>query len=323
MTLKSKSLLRLLALVLLAGAAGCTATPQQKAFKSPEAAVDSLVDALRRHDRDRLKQVVGDAGVDLLGSGDKVADESDLSRFLSFYDEKHSLQGEANGATTLLVGTDDWPFPVPIVKAKGGFVFDVEAGKDEILNRRVGRNELSAQQVCLAIADAQREYVRLRPMGGDLPEYARKIVSDPGTKNGLYWTTGEGEEPSPLGELAAAAAEHGYGKSDRSDELQPRPYYGYRYRLLTRQGPHAPGGAIDYVVNGKLVGGFAVVAYPAKYGNSGIMTFITNHDGVVYQRDLGPETQHVAEGMTAFDPGPDWTKSADGSRTEIEAAPGG
>jgi hypothetical protein len=322
MTPHSTFSFRFLVPFLLFGAIGCAATPQQKAFKSPQAAVDSLVDALRRQDRDRLKQVLGDAGVDLLASGDNVADKSDLSRFLAFYDTKHQLQDEADGASTLLVGADDWPFPVPIVKAKGGYVFDIEAGKDEVLNRRIGRNELAAQQVCLAIADAQREYVRLRPMGGDLPEYARKLVSDPGTKNGLYWPSGEGEEPSPLGELAAAAAEHGYGRSDRTDELPLRAYYGYRYRLLTRQGPHAPGGAIDYVVNGKLVGGFAVVAYPAKYGNSGIMTFITNHDGVVYQRDLGPETPRAAEGMSAFDPGPDWTKAADGSRTEVEAAAG-
>jgi hypothetical protein len=201
---------------------------------------------------------------------------------------------------------------VPIVKSGNGYVFDTESGKEEILNRRIGRNELDAQQVCLAIVDAQREYVRLRPMGGDLPEYARKVASDPGTRNGLYWFTGETEPPSPLGPLVAQAAAQGYGgRSNDTSSAPPkssRPYHGYRYRLLTAQGPNAPGGAADYLVNGHLVGGFAVVAYPAQYGNSGIMTFITSHDGVLYQRDFGDDTQQVAEHMTTFDPGPGWTR---------------
>ena len=281
-------------------AAGCAAS-KQKQFSSPQAAAQSLADALRSKDSGRLKQVLGPAGNDILSSGDPVADRADAARFLSLYDARHRIQPEQNGVNTLLVGDDEWPFPVPIRKSDRGYVFDTASGREEILNRRVGRNELSAEQVCLAIADAQREYVRRRPMGGDLPEYARKVASDPGTRNGLYWPTAEGEEPSPLGPLVASATAEGYASS-------PRPYHGYHYRLLTAQGPHAEGGATDYLVNGRLLGGFAVIAYPAQYGNSGIMTFMTNHDGIVYQRDLGPDTEKVAKRIVEFDPGPEWTR---------------
>ena len=281
---------------------GCASSPKQKQFSSPDAAAESLVDALRRHDTSRLKQILGPSGKDILSSGDKVADRADVERFLSLYDASHRIQPEQDDASTLIVGDDAWPFPVPIVKSGSGYVFDTETGKDEILNRRIGRNELSAEQVCLAIADAQREYVRMRPMGGELPEYAQKLASDPGTKNGLYWQTAEGESESPLGPLVATGRAEGYSTS-------AKPYHGYLYRLLTSQGPHAAGGATDYMVNGRLIGGFGVVAYPAQYGNSGIMTFITNHDGVVYQRDLGPDTAKKAKAMTSFDPGPGWTKA--------------
>jgi hypothetical protein len=289
----------LLPCVLLAGS-GC-ASSEQKQFSSPDAAAQSLVDALRRNDTPRLKQILGPGGDDILSSGDKVADRADAARFLSLYDANHRIQPERDGVNTLIVGNDEWPFPVPIVKSGGGYVFDGESGKEEVLNRRIGRNELAAQQVCLAIADAQREYVRLRPMGGDLPEYAQKLASDPGTKNGLYWPAAEGEPESPLGPLVAAGRAEGYAGS-------ARPYHGYIYRLLTSQGPHAEGGALDYAVDGRLIGGFGIVAYPAQYGNSGIMTFITNHDGVMYQRDFGPDTARIAKGMTSFDPGPGWTK---------------
>jgi hypothetical protein len=293
-----------LSTVLLA-ASGCASSGQKK-FSSPDAAVQSLVDALRKNDSGRLRQILGPAGGDILSSGDKVADRADASRFLTQYAAKHRIQPENNGVSTLLVGEDEWPFPVPIKKSDGGYVFDTKAGSEEILNRRIGRNELSAEQVCLAIVDAQREYVRRRPMGGDLPEYARKVASDPGTRNGLFWPTADWEEPSPLGPLVASATAEGYGAS-------ARPYHGYCYRLLTSQGPHAQGGATDYLVNGHLVGGFAILAYPAQYGNSGIMTFITNHDGIVYQSDLGPDTEKVAKGIVQFDPGPGWTRSDDTS----------
>ena len=294
---------------LLALVAGCASSPpsEQTHFSSPDAAAQSLIDALRAGDDARLKQILGPAGDQILSSGDEVADRADAERFLALYDARHSVRPEDGGASTLQVGEEGWPFPVPIVKSGRGYVFDAKAGKEEILNRRIGRNELSAQQVCLAIADAQRDYVALRPAGGDLPEYARKMISDPGARNGLYWPTAEGEPPSPLGPLAAMAAAEGYGA--QGDAAGPPPaYHGYRYRLLTSQGPHATGGALSYIVGGRLIGGFAVVAYPAEYGNSGIMTFIVNHEGVVYQRDLGPDTEQAAQRMTAFDPGPGWTR---------------
>ena len=310
----------LFGVVLALFAAGCApdqSPPQtqaskgtQAAFNSPDAAVGALVGALRAQDAEKLNQIFGPDGDEVVSSGDPVADRAEMVRFLEAFDAKHRLQSEGEGRLTLLVGEQDWPFPVPIMKSDGRYVFDTAAGKDELLNRRIGRNELSTAVVCQAIVDAQLDYAEARPMGGDLPEYARKIVSDPGKKNGLYWPTKEGEPPSPLGELIAEASAEGYGATRPANEPPP-PYHGYRYRLLTSQGPNAEGGEADYDVDGHLIGGFGVVAYPAQYGNSGIMTFITNHDGVVYQQDLGPDTEQVAKSMTRFDPGPGWSKVND------------
>jgi hypothetical protein len=285
----------------------------ERPFASPQAAVDALVAALRANDKDQLKQIFGPDGDAIIASGDDVGDQAEASRFLTAYDTKHSLQTEPDGSTTLIVGANDWPMPVPIVKADDEYVFDTLAGKDEILNRRIGRNELATQLVCLAIVDAERDYVAQRPMGGGLPVYARKIRSDPGTRDGLYWETQPGEPPSPLGPLIAYASAEGYGVATRPTDAPPPTYHGYRYRLLTAQGEHARGGAMDYEVNGQLVGGFAVVAYPANYGSSGIMTFITNHDGIVYERDLGLDTESIAKAMTKFDPGPEWTRDTSAS----------
>lgn len=271
--------------------------------------MQSLVDALQHDDEAELLEILAPDGATILSSGDDVADRVAVEQFLARFEEGHQISKGADGTHTLLVGHDDWPLPMPIVGHGKGFVFDTRAGRDEIVNRRIGRNELSAQQVCLAIVDAQREYVALRPMGGELPQYARKLVSDPGMKDGLYWPTPDGEPPSPLGPLAASAAVEPY-RSLPNEDNEPRPYYGYRYRLLTSQGAHARGGELDYVMHGKLVGGFAVVAYPAQYGNSGVMTFMTNHDGVLYERDLGPKTARIVESMTAFDPEPGWVKSS-------------
>jgi hypothetical protein len=199
--------------------------------------------------------------------------------------------------------------PIPLVKddTSNKWKFDTDAGKDELISRRIGRNELDVIQVCKAICDAQREYAQRDPNNDGIPEYATKFISDPGTKNGLYWETAEGERPSPLGAFAADAAEEGY--STRPSDGQPRPYHGYYYRILTAQGPNAPGGAMDYYVNGKLIGGFAVVAWPADYASSGLTTFITNYTGEVYQQDLGDDTDKIARAMTTYDPGPGWTKS--------------
>ena len=308
----------LLALPFVLAGPGCaspSSRPGQKQFASPDAAVRALVGALRAGDHARLEQILGPAGDGILPSGDEPADRADVARFLALYDSGHQIQSGPDGASTLVVGEQRWPFPVPVVSGGGGYVFDTAAGKEEILNRRIGRNELNAQQVCLAIADAQREYVKLNPAGGSLPEYARKLVSDPGTKNGLFWPTAEGGPDSPLGPLAASAAAEGY--TARTQPAQgPLPYHGYVYRLLTSQGPHARGGTLDYLVNGRQIGGFAVVAFPAQYGNSGIMTFITNHEGTVYERDLGPDTEKIARAMTQFDPGPEWAPAA--GTTQVE-----
>lgn len=315
----STSTSRLALLCLAALALGCasskpgattTAPSTARIFASPQAAVDALVEALRTYDRERLAAIFGPGGGEIISSGDVVADRAAAERFVATYDARHRLEADSAGRSTLIIGPEDWPFPVPIVPANGMFAFDAAAGRDEILNRRIGRNELSAEQVCLAIVDAQRDYAMMKPMGGDLPVYAQKVMSDPGTRNGLYWPVTEGEAQSPLGALVARAVEEGYSTAGAADAA-PRPFHGYYYRLLTAQGPHATGGAADYEMRGKLIGGFGVVAYPAEYGNSGIMTFITNHDGVVYQRDLGADTQKTAREMKAFDPGPQWKRVAD------------
>jgi hypothetical protein len=286
---------------------GC-ANHRQVAFASPEEASQALVAALRPKNPDRLREVLGRRIDDLISSGDEVADEQQRERLLKAYDEKHAVVREPDGRATLQIGNGDWPMPIPIVERRNGWQFDTKAGQDEILNRRIGRNELSTIQVCLAIADAQREYAGLDRDGDGLLEYAEKVLSDPGQKNGLYWPTDESEPPSPLGPLVAEAQEEGYAKA-RSEAGKPNPYHGYHFRLLRAQGPHAPGGEQKYVVRGNMIGGFGVVAYPAEYGNSGVKTFIVNQDGVVYERDLGRGTARKAKAMTEFDPGPGWVKA--------------
>jgi hypothetical protein len=291
--------------VLLPLLQGCTCKQPGGApgFKSPEEAVDALTRAVRAGDTSQLLAIVGPEGEEIISSGDEVADRQRRAKFLALYDQKHSLVNDGLKAI-LVVGNDNWPLPVPIVRRNDSWVFDSEAGKEEILNRRIGENELSAIQVCKAIGDAQREFA-LKTLDADgLNEYARQIVSDPGKHNGLYWPTADGEEPSPLGELAAQASADGYKRYAEG----PTPYHGYCFRILQAQGPHAPDGALNYVVNGKMTLGFALVAYPADYNNFGIMTFIMSSDGVVYQKDLGDQTETLARDMKEFDPGEGWTK---------------
>jgi hypothetical protein len=277
---------------------------EPQSFASTDDAVRALTDAVRANDTNKLLAIVGSEGEAIVSSGDEVADRQRRQKFLALYDEKHSLANEKPDAATLVIGNSDWPFPVPIVRDDKGWFFDSEAGREEILNRRIGENELSAIQVCKAIGDAQREYAMRDPTGNGVHEYAQQFVSDSGRRNGLFWHVAEGEPPSPLGELAAGAAEEGYKRREQG----PTPYHGYYYRILRAQGPSASNGALEYVVNGKMTLGFAVVAHPAEYGNSGIMTFIMGDDGVVYQKDLGEETAKLAGGMKAFDPGKGWTK---------------
>jgi hypothetical protein len=290
----------LLCAVLLALSAPALA---QEQFGSAEDAVTALVGAARSGDAKDILAVLGPDGKAIISSGDPVADANVRQKFIAAYDAKHEIELEGNGTQTLILGDDNWPFPIPLTNKAGEWQFDTKEGLDEILRRRVGRNELSTIQVALAYVQAQNEYAVLDPAGLGRGVYAQRIVSHPGKKDGLYWPTTEGETQSPLGDLAAQASAEGYKAGER-----PIPFHGYYYRILTRQGADAPGGAYDYLMKGKLKGGFALIAVPAEYGNSGIMTFMVNQDGTVFQKDLGPNTAKVAAKIDAFVPDQGWTK---------------
>ena len=280
-------------------------TVKQRTFASPEKAVEALVTALRSNDVNALEAIFGPGRRDLFMSGDPVKDQSGREQFLKFYDEKNRLE-ETVDKVFLSVGDDDWPLPIPIVKRDALWRFDAKEGMDEILARRIGQNELSVIQTCLAYVDAQKEYALKDRDRDGLLKYAQKFMSDQGKKDGLYWEVKEGEEQSPLGPLVAAAQEVGY--TGRRPGGKPVPYHGYYYRILKAQGEHASGGSYEYVVKGKMIGGFALVAYPAQYGSSGIMTFIVNHDGVVYEKDLSDNTENAALAMKLFNPDGTWKK---------------
>jgi DUF2950 family protein len=300
------AMMRTTSRILLAAALLCWCAPAvaQEQFNTPQLAVDALVTAAKSGDTNAIVAVLGPDGQAVASSGDPVADSNVREKFVSAYDAKHAIEPEGDGTQTLIIGNDDWPFPIPLINKAGEWQFDTKAGLDEILRRRIGRNELSAIQVALAYVQAQNEYASLDPGGLGEHVYAQRIVSRPGKKDGLYWPTAEGETPSPLGELAAEAAAEGYKAGEK-----PIPYHGYYYRILTRQGASAHGGAFDYLVKGKMMGGFALIAYPAEYGNSGIMTFMVNHDGTVFQKDLGPNTATLARKIDAFAPDQTWTKA--------------
>lgn len=282
-------------------------TEKQQTFTSPEEAVKALVEALKSKDIKALEAIFGPGSKDLVSSGDPVSDGAGYDRFIERYEEKSRLQEESAEKNILYMGNDDWPFSIPIVKKDALWHFDTRAGRDEILARRIGRNELHTIQSCLAYVDAQREYALEDRAGEGLLEYAQKFISDPGKKNGLYWEVKAAEKPSPLGLLVAEAAQQGYARKKGTSS----PYHGYYYRILKAQGKSAPGGAYDYMARGKMIGGFALVAYPAKYASSGIMTFIVNHDGVVYQKNLGPKTGTLAPAIKVFDPDATWEKVED------------
>ncbi|HME44856.1 MAG TPA: DUF2950 domain-containing protein [Syntrophorhabdales bacterium] len=283
------------------------AAPAQKTFNSPDDAAKALIAAAKSFDTKTLRAILGPGSKDLVSSGDPVADKTAAEQFVSHYEEKNRLQQVNNKKAVLYLGNDEWPFSIPIVKTGKKWRFDTKAGKQEILARRIGRNELSTIETCLVYVDAQHEYARKDRNENGLLEYAQKFRSEDGKKDGLYWESKEGEEESPLGPLVAEAVKTGYGLKQNSG--QPVPYHGYYYRMLKAQGKHAPGGAYDYVVNGKMIGGFALVAYPAQYGNSGIMTFIVNQDGVVYQKNLGKNTAKITQAMDKFDPDDTWKKA--------------
>ena len=294
-----------LSVALFAGMLGwSTQALAQETFDTADAAVEALVGAAKSDDVNAILKVLGPQGKDIVSSGDEIADRNVREAFVTSYDKKHEIDKEGDGTYTLVLGDDDWPFPIPVVYGNGGWHFDTEGGVDEILRRRIGRNELSAIEVNRAYVEAQNEYAALDPAKLGRRAYAQRIVSRPGQKDGLYWPIEDGEQPSPFGELAAEAAAEGYKVGQTSIT-----YHGYYYRVLTRQGPAAQGGAYDYVEKGKMVGGFALIAYPAEYGNSGIGTFIVSHDGTVFQKDLGPDTARLARDIGAFDPGPGWTEA--------------
>lgn len=289
----------------LATLTGC-APAKPQTFDSPEAAVQALITAARSDDNKALIKLFGKAGESLVDSGDPVADKNAREVFVAGFDVANSLDKSVADTVTLEVGEDKWPFPVPIVANNGRWEFDAARGAEQLIDRRVGRNELDTIQACLAFADAEREYYMRNPQQEPLLHYADRLISTEGKKDGLYWPAGENEEPSPLGEGFAQARAEGY--LQEGTPKKGAPFHGYVYRLLTKQGANARGGAYEYLVNGKLLGGFAAVAFPVEYGNSGVMTFIVNHDGVVFSKDLGPDTMKLATAMDTFDPGPDWKR---------------
>ena len=276
---------------------------KQKSFPSAADAVKAAVAAAKNNDDKELLAIFGTQAKDLISSGDPVADKQRRAQFLKAYDEKNRLVAEGENAI-VVIGNKDWPFPIPLVKKGDAWVFDTEKGREEILNRRIGENELYTIQSLLAVVDAQREYAMKDRDKNGLLEYAQKFVSDPGKKNGLYWEAKAGEPQSPLGPIMAQARSEGYKKQESGG---PPPYHGYYYKILMAQGKDAAGGAYSYLVKGKMIGGFAVVAYPAQYGNSGVMTFIVNHDGKVVQKNLGKNTASVASAMKEYNPESTWT----------------
>jgi hypothetical protein len=299
---KTLAIVTSLAAALLLAAATSMAFAQQD-YKTPQDAVDALVASAKSGDEKAALVVLGQDGQDIISSGDKVSDDAVRARFVASYDAKHQVTIEGDNKAVLIIGDNDYPFPIPLHHNKNGtWSFDTDEGRIEVLARRIGHNELDTIQTCLAYVDAQNDYAA-KDRGAGIGAYAQRFISTEGKKDGLYWPTAQGEEESPLGPLFAAASAQGY----QADQGRT-PYHGYYYKILTKQGPGATGGAADYVVNGKMIGGFGLVAYPAEYRNSGVMTFIVNHDGTVFQKDLGPKTDEIAEAMTAFNPDKSWAK---------------
>jgi hypothetical protein len=273
-----------------------------KTFSTAQQAVDALMTANRNDDVAALNQILGSDAASLVSSGDPTQDKNDRAQFVSLYDAHHRLVPAGTNKLTLVVGKNEWPLPIPLVKGTEGWAFDSADGMKELLYRRIGSNELAAIRVCRALYQAQLAYAAAGHDGSDPGVYAQRFRSQTGTQNGLYWEAAEGEPESPAGPLVADAATEGYELGRR------HPFYGYYFRILKAQGPHAHGGAKDYIVDGKMTGGFAILAYPAEYGSSGVMTFLVSSHGTVFQKDLGDSTTETAQATTAFDPDPSWTR---------------
>jgi hypothetical protein len=296
----------------LAPAGNVHAATSGKTFTSPEDAVKALTTAVKAHDTNALAAIFGPEFFDIV-SPDPVQAENELSDFGDNLTRSNRLDRTEKDRVVLETGEDEYPFPIPIVHVADGWQFDTDAGKDEIINRRIGRNELEALKSVRAYVDAQREYASKDRDGDEVLEYAQKFMSSPGKKDGLYWPADETGEESPLGPLFVEAQQEGYFKPTGKEEENtgPHPFHGYYFRILTSQGKNAPGGAYDYIINGNMIGGFGLVAWPADYGDSGIMTFIINQQGKVYQKDLGPDTDKIAKEMKAYDPDSGWSLSKD------------
>jgi Protein of unknown function (DUF2950) len=294
-----------------AGVASAASTPHdslpgQTSFESPDRAVATLIAAIRAGNMGQLGNILGPGSMPLIESGDAIADRAARARFVQSYDAAHHIERRGPNTAVLVVGNEDWPLPIPIVRGARRWRFDAQAGAREILDRRIGRNELAVIEVCREYVKAQREYAAIRARGarpGAKPEYAPHIMSRNGRRDGLYWPATPGEPESPLGPLIAQARAEGYQPGAQGTA---QPYHGYVFRILTRQGSHAPGGAKSYVVDGRMSGGFGLLAYPAAYGDSGVMTFIVNQDGIVFERNLGPDTPTLARLITAYDPDASW-----------------
>jgi hypothetical protein len=286
------------ALLLIAAAAAFATDARAKAYPSPDAAIDALVAAVRSGDPRSVAAVLGPRSGALVQSGDPVADKNDRAAFAKIFDAKHQIEVHGTAAT-LVVGDDARPFPIPLRAVGGRWMFDIAAARQDILDRRVGRNELNAIEVCRAIVDAERDYAGADRTGAGFAEYAQKFMSDAGQKNGLYWPSASGEPQSPLGPLVAEARAQGYNG-------RHAPYHGYFYKILLSQGSHAQGGAGSYVLHGHMIAGFAVLAYPAKWGDSGVMTFMVDRSGQVLQRNLGRNTARIAPSIARYDPDAGW-----------------
>lgn len=282
------------------------AVAPQTVFSSPEDALKALVEAVKAKDKAALEQIFGPSAKDLRSS-DEVQAAAESEEFAKHVAEKADFVKESDSRVILQIGNENWPFPIPLVRKNGQWSFDTEAGREEILNRRIGEDELTAILVCRSYVKAQREYALKDWEGNEVLAYAQKLRSDPGRKNGLFWRAKPGEEVSPFGELVARAWMEGYKKEKAAFREEPAPFHGYYFRILTRQGKNAPGGKYNYVINGNMVGGFALVAFPSNWGKSGVMTFIVNQQGKVFQKNLGPDTMKVAQEMKGYDPDKSWT----------------
>lgn len=286
------------------------AETEQRVFAAPAEAVRALVAAMRTENLEEMAALFGPGGRELLSSGDDVADRRGRERFLQAYEQGYSLQEQSPDRMVLVLGSRNWPLPIPLVRKGDAWLFDAQEGKQEVLNRRIGRNELHVIEVLHAYVEAQHEYATRDCMGGGRVEFAGKLASSPGQRDGLYWEAGEGEKESPFGPLIARATREGYPDADLS------PFHGYYFRILKGQGSHAAGGAYGYMVNDRMLLGFALIAYPAEYGNSGIMTFMVNQEGTIYQKNLGEETRRLAEEIQLFDPDPTWRRVEEASVQE-------